>query len=231
MAKRRKKRKRPGERPRLFDKYRPQTFDEVVGQEELVRRIRQIAERGLAGRAYWISGRSGQGKTTLARLIAREIASPVAIEERDAGELESAQLDRIERVMWLRGLGAKPGRAYIVNEAHGLHKWELRRLLTTLEALPPHVAFIFTTTNLGQQGLFEAQIDAGPLLSRCYALPLKAHGLTAPFARRAKEIAGAEQLDGEPLEAYMALAERCDSNLRTMLQAVEAGEMRGRNQP
>jgi DNA-binding NtrC family response regulator len=50
----------------LTEKYRPATWSDVVGQDKIVGRIRQLAQRGLAGRAYWITGQSGTGKTTIA---------------------------------------------------------------------------------------------------------------------------------------------------------------------
>jgi DNA polymerase III gamma/tau subunit len=49
----------------LTEQYRPQTLDDVVGQDKIIQRIRGLAKRGLAGRAYWLSGQSGTGKTRL----------------------------------------------------------------------------------------------------------------------------------------------------------------------
>ena len=59
----------------LYEQYRPRTFDEVVGQDKAIGKVEALRKRGLAGRAYWISGQSGTGKTTIARLIAAEVAS------------------------------------------------------------------------------------------------------------------------------------------------------------
>jgi DNA polymerase III gamma/tau subunit len=58
----------------LHEKYRPRNWSEIVGQDKAVDKINQLCQRGLAGRAYWLSGQSGSGKTTLAKLIASEIA-------------------------------------------------------------------------------------------------------------------------------------------------------------
>ena len=62
----------------LTETYRPTTWADVIGQNKIVKRIDTLRPRGLAGRAYWISGQTGTGKTTIARLIAAEVASSLA---------------------------------------------------------------------------------------------------------------------------------------------------------
>lgn len=210
----------------LAAKYRPAELSELIGQEKAVARLRAVCRRGAAGRAYWISGPTGTGKTTLARIIAGMVANPYFVVELDASEVTAGWLRGFEQTSHLYG-GGKGGRAWIINEAHGLRDDAIRRLLVLIEPgdLPDHVAVIFTTTRAGQDSLFEDHHDAAPLLSRCVELTLSAYGLAQPFAKRAQEIARAEGLDGKPLAAYVKLVQECKNNLRAVLQRIDEGGM------
>ncbi len=210
---------------RLYEKYRPKTLNDVLGQPKAVKTIRKLIDRNVGGRSFWISGASGTGKTTLARIIADSIADGVYVDEFDsADQLSISALDKIEQDIQYRAFG-KGGKAYVINEAHGLRKQTIRRLLGLLERIPDYVVFIFTTTKEGESGLFDEQIDASPLLSRCLKIELTNQGLAKVFAEHCRKIATTENLNGKPLQSYIKLAANSKNNCRTMLQKIESGSM------
>lgn len=211
----------------LADKYRPRTFDDVLGQPKLVSTLRRLeSTTGLGGRAYYIAGPSGAGKTTLAKLIAATIAEPWATweltgREATAGELRSI----VDRCYRGRPLGGK-GFAVVINECHGLSRGSIESLLDATDsgAIPPWVEWTFTTTIEGEDRLFDDQIDAHPLLSRCLELPLARRGLAEVFAARALEIATVEGLAGDAtLANVLRLVKDKRNNLRAVLSAIDAG--------
>ena len=212
----------------LYEKYRPIDLGQFVGNDKAVTKVRKLIERGVGGRAYWITGASGTGKTTLALILGRSIASEWNIKEIDSTGLFPAHIKEIEDVIRYHGMeleAGKGGHAIIINEAHGLRRDTIRQLLVTLERIPSHVIFCFTTTKIGERDLFEDQIDASPLLSRCVEISLTNQGLAPLFASRAKDIAVSEGLDGQPQEEYVKLAKRCSNNMSMMLQEIDSGAM------
>jgi len=209
----------------IYESYRPKDWPEVAGQEKIVNRLRRLeGVSKLGGQAYWISGQSGTGKTTIARIIATKLADAYNVYEMDAGQLTVTQIAQWSEDQHFTPMG-KPGRVYIVNEAHGLRKDSIRALLVFLESLRPYSTIVFTTTVDGQLSFEGCNMDSGPLLSRCLLLELSQRGLCKPFARRVQEIAQTEGLNGQPIEKYERLAKECRNNMRAMLQAVELGEM------
>src|SRR5687768_16373366 len=174
----------------LAERYRPQTWSGVVGQSEVIKRVDVVRRRfgTLGGRAYFLSGPSGAGKTTIGRLIANEVAgASVAIQELDAGDVTSSFLDWAQDCYGYRPIGGT-GWGFLINECHGLNRQQIRKLLTALEpaeGLPSYVTRILTTTVDGQDKLFDDCDDAGPLVSRCISFPLARRDLVKAFAERA----------------------------------------------
>lgn len=208
----------------LHEQYRPARWEEVAGQADALAEIHAVLKRGWGGRSWWLSGLSGTGKTTLAKLIAAEGADEYGTEEVDAGRLTPAAVRDLERSMAYRAMGEKPGKAFIVNEAHGLRRDTIRELLVLLERLPEHVAVIFTTTKAGQASLFEDSEDTAPLLSRCHVLELSSDSTTRKaMAARAKQIAMAEGIDGLPDSVYLDALAGYGGNMRKLLQRIESG--------
>ena len=216
---------------RLFEKYRPRMWSELVGQDRAVKLARRIIERpGFDRGAFWIEGagqhNSGISKTSMAWVIASTLADDFFIESVSGSDLGRTRLTDIERSAGLTTWSAdKRFRVLIVDEAHAIPPASVDRLLAFLEALPPHFVVIFTTTRAVNEDLFGD--DSGPFASRCVKIRLTNQGLAEAFARRAKDIAEAEGLDGRPIEAYVRLVRECRNNLRAVLQRVEAGEMEG----
>ena len=209
---------------RIDEKYRPKTFGDVIGQEKIISLLKVIAEKNdFGGRAFWITGNSGTGKSAIAALIAACLASKFTTFETTGRELAITDL-RNYSDYWRSKAITGDGWALIVNESHGLSKPVIEVLLNVLEKLPDHVVILFTTTNDGND-LFEEQLDSSPFASRCISLRLTSRNLCEPFAARAKQVAQLENLDGKPIEEYVKLMKQCRNNLRQAYREIEVGAM------
>src|SRR5690606_38115611 len=105
----------------LHEQVRPSSWGEVVGHRKVKRSIAVLRRRGgLGGKAFWLSGKSGIGKSTIAYLIAADVCDPDNFEELDAGDITPAAVNDLERRLASRCIGTKNGRAVLLNEAHGL---------------------------------------------------------------------------------------------------------------
>ncbi len=153
-------------------RFRPQRFDELVGQEAIVRTLLGGLARGRIAQGYLFSGPRGVGKTTTARLLAKALNCDAAengepcnrctacvevAEGRfvDVIEIDGASttgVDNIrelrEQVAYLPAMGRY--KVYVIDEVHMLSKGAFNALLKTLEEPPPHVVFIFATTELNK---------------------------------------------------------------------------------
>jgi DNA polymerase-3 subunit gamma/tau len=156
----------------LYRKYRPQTFDEVVGQEAVVRTLSNAIESGKIRQAYLFAGPRGTGKTSMARILAKSVnckQGPTAHPDNtchpcvsisngtslDVIEMDAASQRGIDDIREIRErvvLQPVEGRSkvYILDEAHQLTDAAWNALLKLIEEPPPHLLFIFCTTDLAK---------------------------------------------------------------------------------
>ena len=133
----------------LYRAYRPQSFTDVVGQDQVTVALKEAIAAGKVGHAYLFAGSRGLGKTSIARILARELKTS----DRDLYEIDAASRtgvddirELIENVYTLPF--ESPYKVYILDEAHMLTKNAWNAFLKTLEEPPAHVIFILATTEL-----------------------------------------------------------------------------------
>jgi DNA polymerase III subunit gamma/tau len=229
----------------LARKYRPQNFEELIGQDAMVQTIANAIARGRIAHAFLLTGVRGVGKTSTARLIAKAlncvgpdgqggatitpcgVCEPcVAIAEGrhiDVVEMDAAShtgVDDVREIIEAVRYASVSARfkIYIIDEVHMLSKNAFNALLKTLEEPPEHVKFLFATT----------EVDKVPVtvLSRCQRFDLRripSDQLAEHFAR----VAQAEQVEVEP-EALSVIARAAEGSARDGLslldQAIAHGE-------
>lgn len=133
----------------LYRKYRPQTFAEVMGQDQVVKALAGALAQDQIVHAYLFAGSRGTGKTSVARILARELGTS----PNDLYEIDAASNRGIDEVRALReAVRTVPFeskyKVYIVDEVHMLTREAFNALLKTLEEPPAHVIFILATTEL-----------------------------------------------------------------------------------
>lgn len=133
----------------LYRKYRPNNFDEVLGQEAIVNSLKSALKSGNISHAYLFAGSRGTGKTSIARIFAKELGTS----PNDIYEIDAASNNGVDEMRELTsGVNTLPFdsryKVYILDEAHMLSKSSFNALLKTLEEPPAHVIFILATTEL-----------------------------------------------------------------------------------
>jgi len=132
----------------LYRKYRPKTFAQVLGQDEIISVLERSVSDENFSHAYLFSGGRGTGKTTVARIF----ASAIGCKPADLNEIDGASNRNIDDIRELRaGVGTmpfeSPYKVYIIDEVHMLTPQAFNALLKTLEEPPAHVVFILATTD------------------------------------------------------------------------------------
>jgi DNA polymerase-3 subunit gamma/tau len=214
-------------------RYRPQTFDELIGQEHVARALTNAIAANRVGHAYLFTGARGVGKTSAARILAKALdcetgptptpcnkcdtcLSISAGSDVDVLEIDGASNRGIDEIRQLRqNVNIRPSRArfkiYIIDEVHMLTREAFNALLKTLEEPPEHVKFIFCTT--------EATKIPITILSRCQRFDFA--GIHLPsIVERLKQIVAAEGVSAEP-EALALLARRANGSMRDSQSLLE----------
>lgn len=226
----------------LARKWRPRTFEDVVGQPHIVRALSNALGSGRVHHAFLFAGTRGVGKTTVARILARCLnceegvsATPcgrcracLAIEEGrfvDLIEVDAASRtgiddirELLDNVQYTPGVGRY--KVYLVDEVHMLSKAAFNALLKTLEEPPPHVKFLFATT--------DPQKLPVTVLSRCLQFNLKRLSV-AQIAGRMEKICAAEGVAtdaGAVLRLARAAAGSMRDGLSLLDQALAFGDGR-----
>ena len=223
----------------LARKYRPATFDDLIGQDAMVRTVSNAFETDRVPQAWILTGVRGVGKTTTARILARalnyelpdgSITSPTIklpvlgvhcqaiMESRhiDVIEMDAASHNGVDDVRQINeAIRYAPVSArykvYILDEVHMLSTAAFNALLKTLEEPPPHAKFVFATTEIRKVPI--------TILSRCQRFDLRrvdAGSLVAHLQR----IAGQEAIEVEP-EAFALIARAAEGSVRDALSLLD----------
>jgi DNA polymerase III subunit gamma/tau len=217
----------------LYRKYRPQDFDEVVGQDPVVRTLRNAIERDQIRQAYLFAGPRGTGKTSLARILAKCLnceQGPTATPDKtcnscrtiaagtslDVVEMDAASQRGIDDIREIREhviLQPVEGRykVYILDEAHQLTDAAFNALLKLIEEPPPHLVFVFCTTDLGKM--------LPTVRSRCQTF-LFARPRLAELTKLLRRVADGEEIDA-PDAALSLIARSARGSFRDAVSTLD----------
>jgi len=221
----------------LARKYRPRDFSDLIGQEPMVRTLKNAFSAGRIAQAWMLTGVRGVGKTTTARILARALnyrtdtADQPQIELAEPGEhceaiMEGRHVDVIEmdaashtgiddireiiEQVRYRPVSARY-KVYIIDEVHMLSTQAFNGLLKTLEEPPEHVKFIFATTEIRKVPI--------TVLSRCQRFDLRRIE-TAELAQHLKKIASLEAVEADE-EALAMIARAAEGSVRDSLSILD----------
>lgn len=217
----------------LYRKYRPKTFDDVVGQEHITETLKKQVETGRLSHAYLFIGTRGTGKTTCAKILAKAVncehpvngnpcnqcAACRGIDDGsilDVVELDAASNNGVDNVRALRDEAVfSPAnvrkRVYIIDEVHMLSPSAFNALLKILEEPPAHLMFILATTELHKV--------PATILSRCQRHSFKRIPVDT-IAARLNYVAEQEHLNLQP-DAAALLARMADGGMRDALTLLD----------
>lgn len=214
-------------------RYRPQRFDELLGQQHVGNALSNAIQTGRVGHAYLFTGARGVGKTSAARILAKSLncvegPTPVPCnhcdlcrgiaggEDIDVLEIDGASNRGIDEIRELRqNVNIRPSRArfkvYIIDEVHMLTREAFNALLKTLEEPPEHVKFIFCTTEPTKIPI--------TILSRCQRFDFAGISREA-IAARLQQIVVTEGVEADP-DALDLLARRATGSMRDSQSLLE----------
>ncbi|AKJ63787.1 DNA polymerase III subunit gamma/tau [Kiritimatiella glycovorans] len=217
----------------LARKWRPQRFEDVVGQEHVTRTLRNAIESERVAHAYLFVGPRGIGKTSSARIFAKALnctdrrdgepcnecescTEITADRSLDVIEIDGASNNGVDDVRELRdnaryAPNRGPFKIYVIDEVHMLSTGAFNALLKTLEEPPPHVKFFFATT--------EPRKVPNTILSRCQRFDLRRISV-ADLGTQLRKIAAAEEIEITE-EALLAIARGAEGGMRDAESALD----------